>query len=239
MVKRILIALGAVLVSLCAVLLWSYSDTVASVPVSEKVVALTYDDGPNPPHTQALLELLAQHGVKATFFLKGRNVEAYPQTLQAILQAGHEIGNHSYSHRPMFSLSQSAMQEEVARTSAAIAEVTGSTPALFRPPYGGQGPGLKLALAALGLPSILFGPVGFDWEVTDPQRIADNVLADIEPGAFVLLHDGDGDSDDPRTQNSRAPTVAATGIIIEALKKQGYRFATVGELMALSAVRRD
>lgn len=239
MVKRILIALGVVVVSLCAVLLWSYSDTVASVPVTEKVVALTYDDGPNPPHTQAVLELLAQHGVKATFFLKGRNVEAYPQAVQAILQAGHEIGNHSYSHRPMFSLSQPAMREEVARTSAAIAQVTGSVPALFRPPYGAQGPGLKRALAALGLSSILFGPVGFDWEVTDPQRIADNVLADIEPGAIVLLHDGDGDSDDPRTQNSRAPTVAATALIIEALKAQGYRFATVGELMARSAEQAD
>lgn len=239
MVKRVLIAVGAVVISLCAVLLWSYSDTVVSVPVTEKVVALTYDDGPNPPYTEALLELLSQHGVSVTFFLKGRNVEAYPQTVQAILQAGHEIGNHSYSHRPMFSFSQASMQQEVARTSAAIAQVTGSAPALFRPPYGGQGPGLKRALAELGLPSILFGPVGMDWQVTDPQRIADNVLKDVEPGAIVLLHDGDGDADDPRTQSSRASTVAATGIIIEALKAQGYRFATVGEMTTLSTVRAD
>jgi peptidoglycan/xylan/chitin deacetylase (PgdA/CDA1 family) len=239
MIRRILVVVGVIFLSLFAALWWSYSAAIVSLPTDEKVVALTYDDGPNPPHTEALLELLAQHGVKATFFLKGRNVEAYPGTVQAILQAGHEIGNHSYSHRPMFSLSRSAMQEEVARTNALIAQVTGSPPALFRPPYGGQGPGLKRALSALGMPSILFGAVGFDWQVTDPQRVADHVLDAIEPGDLVLLHDGDGDVDDPRTQATRAHTVAATGIIIEALKAQGYRFATVGELMAISAAQRQ
>lgn len=237
MIKRIFAVIGLFVVAVIAILYWSYSATIATVPVDEKVVALTYDDGPNPLHTKALLELLAQRGVKATFFLKGRNVEAFPDTVRAVLQAGHEIGNHSYSHAPMFSLSRSAMQAEVSRTGALIAAATGSPPALFRPPYGAQGPGLKRALAALGMPSILFGPVGFDWEVTDPQRIADSVLDGIKPGAIILLHDGDGDVDDPRTQASRAPTVAATGIIIDALSAQGYRFATVGELLAMSPER--
>jgi len=150
-------------------------------------VALTYDDGPNPPHTQALLEMLAQYGVTATFFLKGRNVEAFPESVQAVARAGHEIGNHSYSHRPMLSLSQSAMREELVRTSDLIENLLGQRPVLFRPPYGLQGPGLKMAL------------------------------------------------DEPTAQQSRAPSVAATGIVIEELKARGYRFATVSELMSLDA----
>lgn len=237
MIKRLVIGIALVVV-VCAVVFWSYSEAIISVPVDEKVIALTYDDGPNPPHTQALLALLAQHGVKATFFVKGRNVEAFPDGVRAVLHAGHEIGNHGYFHRPMLSLSTSAMQREVQRANESIAAVTGHVPTLFRPPFGAQGPGLKQALSALRMPSILMSTHGLDWERTDPQAIAAGVLNGIEPGDIVLLHDGHGDMDDPHAQDSRAPTVAATGIIIETLKAQGYRFATVTELMALSAARR-
>ena len=187
MLRKLFSAMVVVVILLCAVMFWSYSDAVVSVPLDEKVVALTYDDGPNPPHTQALLKMLAQHGVTATFFLKGRNVEAFPESVQAVAQAGHEIGNHSYSHRPMLSLSQSAMREELVRTSDLIENLLGQRPVLFRPPYGLQGPGLKMAL------------------------------------------------DEPAAQQSRAPSVAATGIVIEELKARGYRFVTVSELMALDA----
>lgn len=233
MIRKIIAVLGIALVALCAVFFWSYSEVVITVPVTEKVVALTYDDGPNPPHTQALLDTLAQHGVKATFFLKGRNLEAFPDSVRLVASAGHEIGNHSYSHRPMLSLSKSDMLEEVVRTNALIENLLGYAPVLFRPPYGAQGPGLKLALDELDMPSILMSTNGTDWELTDPQQIASEVLENIEPGSIILLHDGHGDVDEPDSQDSRAATVAATGIIIEALKAQGYRFATVGELMAM------
>jgi peptidoglycan/xylan/chitin deacetylase (PgdA/CDA1 family) len=233
--RKLFAAMAIVVILLCAVMFWSYSDAVVSVPLDEKVVALTYDDGPNPPHTQALLEMLAQHGVTATFFLKGRNVEAFPESVQAVAQAGHEIGNHSYSHRPMLSLSQSAMREELVRTSDLIENLLGQRPVLFRPPYGLQGPGLKMALDELGMPSILMSSNGTDWEETDPELIANKILESIAPGDIILLHDGHGDVDEPAAQQSRAPSVAATGIVIEELKARGYRFVTVSELIALDA----
>jgi len=233
-IRKTIALLAVLLAAFCAVLLWSYSNAIASVPAAGKVVALTYDDGPNPPHTQALLALLAQHGVRATFFLKGRNVEAFPDEVRAIAAAGHEIGNHSYDHRPMLSWSPSAMRDEVARTNRLIGRVLGYAPDLFRPPYGVQGPGLAMALDDLGMTSILMNTHGDDWELTEPADIASRVLDGIGPGGIVLLHDGHGDIDDPEAQDSRAPSVAATGLIIEALTARGYRFVTVGELLALS-----
>jgi peptidoglycan/xylan/chitin deacetylase (PgdA/CDA1 family) len=234
MIKKIVLTLALVIVTLGAIIFWSYSDAIITVPVTRKVVALTFDDGPNPPNTEALLDVLAQHDVKATFFLKGRNVEAFPGSVLAVAGAGHEIGNHSYSHRPMISLSKEDMLDEVVRTNQLIENLLGYRPALMRPPYGAQGPGLKMALEELGMPSILMSTNGADWEVFDPPLIASRVLENIEPGSIILLHDGHGDVDDPNAQDSRAATVAATGIIIEALAAQGYRFVTVGELMAMA-----
>lgn len=234
MLRWIIVVAGVVLVALCSLFFWCYSEVVITVPVTEKVVALTYDDGPNPPHTRALLNTLEQHGVMATFFLKGRNVEAFPDSVLLIASKGHEIANHSYSHRPMISLSKRDMLEEIVRTNALIENLLGYQPAIFRPPYGAQGPGLKLALAELGMPSILMSTNGADWEVTEPQQIAKAVLENVEPGSIILLHDGHGDVDDPASQDSRAATVAATDIIIRTLAAQGYRFTTVAELMALA-----
>jgi peptidoglycan-N-acetylglucosamine deacetylase len=234
-IKKLAAALSLILVVICALLFWSYNGAIARVPVDEKVVALTYDDGPNPPYTQALLDALAQYGVKATFFLKGRNIEAFPESVLSIAQAGHEIGNHSYYHRPMIALREPAMLEELLRTNSLIDSLLGYEPVLFRPPYGVQSPGLQMALDTLDMKSILMSTNGVDWEVTDPMQIASSVLENIEPGSIILLHDGHGDVDDPHTQDSRAATVAATGIVIETLEAQGYRFVTVGELLAMSS----
>ena len=234
MLKKTLITMGMMAIALVALVWWSYSGAIVRFPVDEKFVALTYDDGPNPPHTQALLEMLKEHEVKATFFLKGRNIEAFPELVRAVAEAGHEIGNHSYSHRPMFSFGKEEMREEVVRTNLLIENVLGYQPVLFRPPYGAQGPGLKRALDELGMISIIMSDHGTDWEVTDPRLIAESVLESIAPGSIVLLHDGHGDVDDPLAQDSRAATVVATGMIIEALKDEGYQFATVGELVEMS-----
>lgn len=222
---------GLAVLALALLIVWSYGGVVQRFAVDEKVVVLTFDDGPNPPHTQALLALLYKHQVKATFFLKGRNVEAFPEVARSVALAGHEIGNHSYYHRPMFSFSESAMREELSRTNEIFREQLDIEPVLFRPPYGAQGPGLKLALEDLEMVSILASDHGLDWEETDPERIAGRVLSEIEPGAIILLHDGEGDVDDPQAQNSRGPSVEATGMIIKALRARGFRFATVGQLL--------
>jgi len=232
--RKGLILLTILAVGLVAVVYWSYSGAIVRLPVEAKVVALTFDDGPNPPHTEALLKLLAEHDVKATFFLKGSHIEAFPETARMVARADHEIANHSYSHKPMISLQRESMQEEIARTGELIdthLELDYS-PRLFRPPYGLQGPGVKRAIDELGMISILMSDHGSDWEVTDPVLIAEAVLENVEPGAIVLLHDGHGDVDDPYSQDSRAPTVEATGIIIQSLKSRGYDFVTVSELLA-------
>jgi peptidoglycan/xylan/chitin deacetylase (PgdA/CDA1 family) len=234
MVRKILMTMGLVIIALGALLWWSYGGAIVRFPVDEKFVVLTYDDGPNPPHTQALLEVLKEHDVKATFFLKGRNIEAFPELVRAVAEAGHEIGNHSYSHRPMLSFSEEDMREEVMRTNLLIENELGYQPMFFRPPYGVQGPGLKRALEELGMISIIMSDHGTDWELTDPALIAEAVLESVAPGSIVLLHDGHGDVDDPLAQDSRAATVAATGMIIQALKDQGYQFATVGELLEIT-----
>tara|TARA_B100001540_G_scaffold279151_1_gene267788 strand:+ start:293 stop:991 length:699 start_codon:yes stop_codon:yes gene_type:complete len=224
----LLLALGVV-----ALVSWCYAGAVTAVDTAHKVVALTYDDGPNPPHTQALLALLESRGVRATFFLKGANAAAFPVLARQVQRAGHEIGNHGWSHSAMWSLNKTLMRDEVARTADLLHGVTGMRPALFRPPYGIQGPGLRRALAELGLPSILASASGADWEVFEPRAIADAILASVEPGGIILLHDGHGDVDDPRAQDSRAGSVEASAILIDELRSRGYRFVTVGELLAL------
>ena len=235
MIRKLFAASGLILLAIVALLFWSYSGAVARIPVDEKVVALTYDDGPNPPHTEALLDTLAHYGVKATFFLKGRNIEAFPESVISVSEAGHEIGNHSYDHRPMIALREAAMLAELVRTNKLIESLLGYKPVLFRPPFGIQSPGLKMALDILSMRSILMSTNGVDWEVTDPRQIAISVLENIEPGSIILLHDGHGDVEDPLRQDSRAPTVTATGIIVETLTAQGYRFVTVGELLAITS----
>ena len=232
MIRKIAIALSVLLGAVGGLIFFSYAGAVSRIETSEEVVALTYDDGPNPPHTAQLLRMLEKHEVKATFFVKGRNVEAYPQELLAVAAAGHEIANHSFHHRPMISIDKAAMRTEVELANDAIEEVLSYRPTLFRPPWGAQGVGLKRALDELGMRSILMSDNGEDWEVTDPQQIADAILKTVKPGSIILLHDGHGDVDAPQDQDSRAATVAATGIVIESLKARGYRFATVGEMLA-------
>jgi peptidoglycan/xylan/chitin deacetylase (PgdA/CDA1 family) len=231
MIKKILFSIGAISIALVAIGYWSYADAVISVPTDQKWVALTYDDGPNPPDTQALLKVLDKHQVKATFFMKGRNVEAFPEAVRAVAAAGHEIGNHSYEHKPMLSFAKTGYRDEILKTNRALKRILNYSPTLFRPPYGAQGVGLKLALQELQMKSIIMGAAGSDWEETDPRVIADTVLADVHPGTIILLHDGHGDVQDPDTQNSRSASVTATELIIEALHARGYQITTVGELL--------
>ncbi|MEH6570886.1 MAG: polysaccharide deacetylase family protein [Halioglobus sp.] len=236
MIRKIIAFFTLLVVLIGGTIFWSYDDAIFKFPTADKVVVLTYDDGPNPPDTQAILDVLEQYQVKATFFLKGRNVEAYPEVVKAVAKAGHEIGNHSYYHRPMIALAKGSIREEIERTNRLIVGALGSSPVLFRPPYGAQGPGLKLALKELGMKSVIMSDNGADWEVDDPELIASAILKTVEPGSIILLHDGHGDVDNPESQNSRAPTARATAIIIESLKSRGYRFATVGELMGEAGI---
>jgi peptidoglycan/xylan/chitin deacetylase (PgdA/CDA1 family) len=235
MIKKLLLGIAIALALLIATVVWCYKDVLIKAPLTEKVVALTYDDGPNPPHTQALLQVLGEQGVHATFFMKGINVDAFPDAVAEVAAAGHEIGNHSYYHQAMLAFGSRQYRQEITRTNRALENVLGYQPVLFRVPYGAQGIGLTLALEELNMRSIGMGAIGSDWEVFDPRLIADAILDSIEPGAIILLHDGHGDVADPATQDSREASVAATTLLIETLQEQGYRFVTVGEMLELMA----
>jgi peptidoglycan/xylan/chitin deacetylase (PgdA/CDA1 family) len=233
MLRKLVLASLLILAIFFSFIYWLYSDTISQVTVSVPVVALTYDDGPNPPYTENLLDLLEKHDVKATFFPKAENIEAFPEAAIALVEGGHEIGNHSYYHQPMSSTSQAPRMAEVEHANQVIYRVMGIRAKLFRPPFGIQGIGLKRALKELEMTSILMDSAGNDWEETNPAKIAQSILESVQPGSIILLHDGHGDIGKPTRQDSRAATVDASRIIIETLRKQGYRFLTISELLVL------
>jgi peptidoglycan/xylan/chitin deacetylase (PgdA/CDA1 family) len=196
-----------------------------------KVVALTFDDGPNEPYTSQILECLAERRVRATFFQVARCVERHPETARRVAAAGHVIGNHSLSHQFGTYLRPHRFEREVAETQQILRQVTGRTPALARSPWLWRQPGLLRMLRRHDLQPVA-GQFGHALEVFQPdgERMARRAVAKTRPGTILIFHDGfDGRGGD-RTQ-----TVAAVGLTIDALLAQGYSFVTVDELLGLPA----
>jgi peptidoglycan/xylan/chitin deacetylase (PgdA/CDA1 family) len=195
------------------------------LPTQDKVVALTFDDGPNGQYTQTMLDILDKENVRATFFMVGKNVERYPELAREIIKKGHHIGNHSYSHpwRLPFENKQS-IWSEIIKTDDAIFQATGQRPKIFRPPHGLRTPWMIKELHEAGYTIYTWDDMTDDYVVkTKPETIIKNILEHVQPGAIIVLHDGlnlDHTS-------SRANTIQALPIIIESLKKQGYSFVTL------------
>ncbi|GAA3097761.1 polysaccharide deacetylase family protein [Streptomyces echinatus] len=189
-------------------------------------VALTFDDGPDPVHTRRILEILDRYGVRATFFCVGHHVAALPDEVRRIAAAGHEVGNHSWSHPFLPDLTPDQLREQLDRTTDAVARVTGETPELFRPPYGALTPEVLAALAGHPTTMTLWDVDSRDWARPGPERIAATVLEGAGPGSVVLMHEGAGD---------RGQTVQALPSIVEGLLERGLEPVTVGELRAPSA----
>ena len=195
-----------------------------------KVVALTFDDGPNEPYTSRLADFLAQRQIRATFFQVGRAVLRYPEVSRRLLADGHVIGNHSFTHEFTNCLSPRALAGEVRMGQEALATI-GLRPALYRPPWLLRTPALRRILAGHGLRAVS-GEFCHPLEVFQPrpQLIARGVLAKVRPGSIVIFHDGfDGHAGD------RASTVAAARIVVDRLSADGYRFVTVDELLGVPA----
>jgi peptidoglycan-N-acetylglucosamine deacetylase len=195
-----------------------------------KVVALTFDDGPNEPYTSQIADILAERQIRATFFQVGRAVLRYPDVSRRLLADGHVLGNHSFTHEFTNCLSPRALAGEVRMGQAALATV-GLRPALYRPPWLLRVPALRGVLAEHGLQPVS-GEFCHPLEVFQPraQMIADGVLAKARPGSIVIFHDGyDGHEGD------RASTVAAARIVVDQLSRQGYGFVTVDELLGIPA----
>lgn len=158
-------------------------------------MALTYDDGPNDPYTLRLLDVLARHNARATFFLIGRYVRQRPDIARAIQSAGHTIGNHTDTHPNLIFLSPDRVRQELDQCRKALEDAIGSPAPLFRPPFGGRRPAVLKAASALGLTTVMWSITGFDWSAKSSEPIVRKVTEQIEHprrprSEIVLLHDG-------------------------------------------------
>ncbi|HEY4992948.1 MAG TPA: polysaccharide deacetylase family protein [Nakamurella sp.] len=200
---------------------------------ADKVIALTFDDGPNEPYTSQIAELLARTGIRATFFQVGECVERFPHVTARLARDGHVIGDHSHSHHLGRCLRVESQRSETRLAQDAITRVIGRTPALYRPPWLIRTPTLPAVLRRNGL-SPVSGEFCHALEVCQPPppRIARRALAKARPGAILIFHDGF----DARGGN-RANTVAAVHLVVTELTRRGYQFVTVDDLLGIPAYR--
>ena len=182
-----------------------------------KCVAITFDDGPGA-QTGTLLNMLDRYDAVATWFPVGEVVADSPERLRAIARAGHEIGNHSWSHPQLTTLDDDGVDTQITRTAREIERVVGTRPSLVRPPYGSISPRVTADLRRLGDPVILWDVDPLDWKYRSADTVYANVMRQVGSGSIVLLHD------------VHPTTVAAVPRILSALAERGYVFVTVSEL---------
>jgi peptidoglycan-N-acetylglucosamine deacetylase len=199
-----------------------FGDLIYRVDTTQPIFALTFDDGPHPIFTPQILDLLAAHRAKATFFVLGMHAKKYPQILTRILAEGHELANHSFSHSRLVFRSPGFIRDEIGRTDTLLNKAGARGVPLFRAPYGAKLFVLPWLLAREKRSHILFDIITNDYERPGAEVIAADVLARVRPGSIVVMHDGGGD---------RSQTVAATKSILQKLQRRKFRALTVSELL--------
>jgi peptidoglycan/xylan/chitin deacetylase (PgdA/CDA1 family) len=204
-----------------------FGPTFTGLPAGSKKLALTYDDGPNDPHTLRLLEILSKHGVRATFFLIGRYAKQRPDIAGEIAQAGHAIGNHTFSHPNLIFASAEQVRAELQECEKALYDAVGEHAQLFRPPFGGRRPVTLRIARALGLVPVMWNVTGWDWSGKPSEFVELKVKKQIRGGDVILLHDGSHAA----FGMDRSQTVLATDRLIARCKSEGYQFVTVPEMM--------
>lgn len=225
------VALCYVLVGMSAMFYAPLSELFGQFPyhvrTDKKVFALTFDDGPNPPYTDELLAVLKKHGVRATFFLVGKNLERYPEVGRRMAADGHCIGNHTYSHAFSTNYSRKAFVREVERTQTIITTVTGTAPTLCRPPWLFRYPWILNVLKSHKLTAVS-AVFGYEFEIVHQRTdaIVRRALQKVKPGVILDFHDGY-----EAKGGYRQRTVEAIDKLIPELKSRGYSFATVPELL--------
>ncbi len=200
------------------------SDTTRHVKTSEKVVALTFDDGPSEPYTQQILSVLNKNNVKGTFYVLGGNAKEYPKIVKQIMNEGHELGNHSMYHDKMKNRSVEKIYNDISSVDAILRNLGYQKEITFRAPFGITSDNLHAALVKLNKRMVLFTFLPQDWTNISSKQIHDNVMKELKPGLIITLHDGG---------KRRDNTVKATQMLIDSLKQQGYRMVTVSELLSL------
>jgi peptidoglycan/xylan/chitin deacetylase (PgdA/CDA1 family) len=207
-----------------------YGRTFTGLPSGNKLIALTYDDGPNDPHTLRLLDVLAKHDVRATFFLIGRYVQERPEIVREMVKAGHIVGNHTFTHPLLTFKSAGEIREELTKCRDALQGAIGEHSNLFRPPFGGRRPAVLSTVRELGLEPVMWNVTGYDWSAPPAAAIELNVAKQIRGGDIILLHDGGH----KLMGADRSQTVLATDHLIKRHKSQEYEFVTVPEMMLKS-----
>ena len=206
-----------------------YGETITSVkvPNGKKLVALTFDDGPYPPYTQKLLDVLEKKQVKVTFFMVGNNASKNPEVVTLVTSKWHEVALHAEEHKDFLKLNEQELVGNILRGKKILEGLTRKPVKYLRPPHGFRDWTVMEAASNAGLKVVNWSVIPRDWTNPGAQEIADRVCKNVVPGAIVLLHDGDA----PAQTTSREQTVEATALIIDELRKQGYNFVTVSQLL--------
>ena len=214
-----------VLIFLQTFSLRAFSQTMVyhSVPTETKRIALTFDDGPHPSQTHRILEILDQYQVKATFFMIGVNVQNYPDAAKEVISRGHEVGNHTFSHKRMTTLDEASLAKELSACEDVLEELCEYHPHLFRPPEGVLNAYVKHCSERGDYTLILWSVDTRDWEVKNADVIAERVLSAVQPGDIVLMHD--------YVAHSKTPE--ALEILLPKLLALGYEPVTVSELLGV------
>ena len=194
----------------------------SAVHVSGPYIAMTFDDGPSEKLTPELLDLLARHHLRATFFVIGKNVVEHPEIVQRAAREGHEIANHSWSHPSFGKMSDARVRAELQKTDDAIRAATGKRPDLMRPPYGSITARQKKWIhAEFGYRTILWDVDPLDWKRPGPAVVTSRIVKETRPGSIVLSHD------------IHAGTIKAMPETFDQLEAEGFQFVTVSELIAM------
>lgn len=192
------------------------ADHADQIDTEEKAIALTFDDGPHPVYTEEILDVLDQAGVKASFFMMGKEAELYPDVVKKVDDAGHLIGNHTYTHANVCQISEAETLDEITKTNDILEDLTGKRPQFFRPPFGCKNEALE---KQTGMFWIFWDVDTLDWSCQNAGQVYRQVVKNVGENDIILMHD------------AYPSTVEAVKNLIPALREMGYTFVTVDRLV--------
>ena len=197
----------------------------SSLAVHRKYMALTFDDGPYPPYTGRLLDVLKEKKIRATFFLVGEQARMHPDLVRRMVDEGHTVGLHAFCHRDFLKLTEEEKEKDLQQGKEILQSITGKEPVYWRPPHGFRDSSVMKIASAKDLQVVNWSVIPRDWTGIDKQEIYNRVMDKAEDGAIVLLHDGDS----PLYKASRQATVDAVGPLIDSLREKGYHLVSLEE----------